>query len=67
MIIFAERFNFGVLYMAMINANEELIRLRDFNVVHYSDSSYKTFITHKGVGISTCGQASFNNKHVRRA
>ena len=31
MIIFARRFNLGVSYMAMINANEELIRLRDFS------------------------------------
>lgn len=34
------------------------------NGVHYSDSSYKTFLTPKGVGISTCGQASINNKPI---
>ena len=31
MIIFARRFNLGVLYMVMINANEELVKLRDFS------------------------------------
>ena len=34
------------------------------NGVHYSDSSYKTFLTPKGIGISTCGQASINNKPI---
>lgn len=34
------------------------------NGVHYSDSSYKTFLTPMGVGISTCGQASINNKPI---
>lgn len=34
------------------------------NNVHYSDSSYKTFLTPKGIGISTCGQASINNKPI---
>ena len=34
------------------------------NGVHYSDSTYKTFLTPKGVGISTCGQASINNKPI---
>lgn len=32
--------------------------------VHFSDSTYKTFLTNKGVGISTCGQASITNKPI---
>ena len=32
--------------------------------VHFSDSSYKTFLSSNGVGISTCGQASINNKPI---
>lgn len=32
--------------------------------VHFSDSTYKTFLTNNGVGISTCGQASINNKPI---
>lgn len=32
--------------------------------IHFSDSSYKTFLTPTGVGISTCGQASINNKPI---
>jgi len=34
------------------------------NGVHFSDSTYKTFVTPTGVGISTCGQASINNKPI---
>lgn len=34
------------------------------NGIHYSDSSYKTFLTPQGIGISTCGQASINNKPI---
>lgn len=34
------------------------------NGIHYSDSSYKTFLTPNGIGISTCGQASINNKPI---
>lgn len=32
--------------------------------VHFSDSTYKTFLTNHGVGISTCGQASISNKPI---
>ena len=32
--------------------------------VHFSDSTYKTFLSPNGVGISTCGQASINNKPI---
>lgn len=32
--------------------------------IHSSDSTYKTFLTNRGVGISTCGQASINNKPI---
>ena len=34
------------------------------NGVHFADSTYKTFLTPKGVGISTCGQASINGKPI---
>lgn len=34
------------------------------NGVHFSDSTYKTFLTPTGVGISICGQASINNKPI---
>ena len=32
--------------------------------VHYSDSSYKTFLTRSGVGISTCGNFSIQGKSI---
>lgn len=32
--------------------------------VHFNDSTYKTFLTNHGVGISTCGQASISNKPI---
>ena len=32
--------------------------------VHYSDSSYKTFLTLSGVGISTCGDSSIKGKSI---
>lgn len=57
MIIFARRFNLGVLYMAMINANEELIRLRDFSsafsrsafidVLNFNDYSHFNWLVSK--------------------
>lgn len=34
------------------------------NGVHFSDSTYKTFLTCNNIGISTCGQASINNKPI---
>lgn len=57
MIIFARRFNLGVLYMAMINVNEELIRLRDFSsafsrsafidVLNFNDYSHFNWLVSK--------------------
>lgn len=57
MIIFARRFNLGVSYMAMINANEELIRLRDFSsafsrsafidVLNFNDYSHFNWLVSK--------------------
>lgn len=57
MIIFARRFNLGVLYMAIINANEELIRLRDFSsafsrsafidVLNFNDYSHFNWLVSK--------------------
>ena len=57
MIIFARRFNLGVLYMAMINSNEELIRLRDFSsafsrsafidVLNFNDYSHFNWLVSK--------------------
>lgn len=57
MIIFARRFNLGVSYMAMINANEELIRLRDFSsafsrsafidVLNFNDYSHFNWLISK--------------------
>lgn len=57
MIIFARRFNLGVLYMVMINANEELIRLRDFSsafsrsafidVLNFNDYSHFNWLVSK--------------------
>lgn len=32
--------------------------------IHFSDSTYKTFLTKNGVGISTCGDASISNKPI---
>ncbi|MDD4363867.1 MAG: hypothetical protein PHD33_06670 [Atribacterota bacterium] len=32
--------------------------------VHYSDTSYKLFVTKSGVGISACGAASINNSPI---
>ncbi len=34
------------------------------NGVHFSDSTYKTFLTPNGVGISTCGDAGINDKPI---
>ena len=57
MIIFARRFNLGVSYMAMINENEELIRLRDFSsafsrsafidVLNFNDYSHFNWLVSK--------------------
>lgn len=57
MIIFARRFNLGVSYMAMKNANEELIRLRDFSsafsrsafidVLNFNDYSHFNWLVSK--------------------
>lgn len=57
MIIFTRRFNLGVSYMAMINANEELIRLRDFSsafsrsafidVLNFNDYSHFNWLVSK--------------------
>lgn len=57
MIIFARRFNLGVSYMTMINANEELIRLRDFSsafsrsafidVLNFNDYSHFNWLVSK--------------------
>lgn len=57
MIFFARRFNLGVSYMAMINANEELIRLRDFSsafsrsafidVLNFNDYSHFNWLVSK--------------------
>ena len=57
MIIFARRFNLCVSYMAMINANEELIRLRDFSsafsrsafidVLNFNDYSHFNWLVSK--------------------
>ncbi len=32
--------------------------------IHYSDTSYKTFVTKKGVGISSCGDAAINGSPI---
>lgn len=57
MIIFARRFNLGVLYMVMINANEELVKLRDFSsafsrsafidVLNFNDYSHFNWLVSK--------------------
>lgn len=57
MCILARRFNLGVLYMAMINANEELTRLRDFSsafsrsafidVLNFNDYSHFNWLASK--------------------
>lgn len=57
MITFARRFNLGILYMAIISANEELIRLRDFSsafsrsafidVLNFNDYSHFNWLASK--------------------